>query len=90
MPIISFDYLKKGAEATQPKVMIPITVPSNKYFGIDITELDPEDQGEISAKLESMQAKFKEEVENLMIDYDLKHCYRYFFEEKMSNVIEEE
>lgn len=90
MSIISFNYVKKGADTSQPKVMIPISKPSDKYFGIDITELDPEDQGEISAKLEKLQNTFSTEVENLMIDYDLKHCYRYFFEEKMSDVVIEE
>lgn len=90
MTILSFEYQKKDSETYKEKVFIPIHMPSDKYFGIDITELDFEDQGVISAKLEALQIKYRADIEELMSEYDLKHCYRYFFPEKMRNVVTEE
>lgn len=87
MTILSFDYLKKDATVAEPKVIVPLVNPSDKYFGVDITELDPEDQGLISTRLAEAKRKYTEDVENIMTEYDIKHNYRYYFDHKMSNIV---
>lgn len=86
MTILSFNYLKKGATVPEYKVVFSLVTPSDKYFGIDITELDPEDQGLISTKLADAKAKYQEEIEKIMLEYDIKHNFRYYFAHKMSDL----
>jgi len=90
MSIISFDYVKQGATEPKAKLMVPIVKPTNKYFGIDITELDPEDQGTFTASIEKLIDLHKKNVDELMEKYDIKHSYRYYFPDKMTNIIIEE
>jgi hypothetical protein len=90
MSAISFEYVKQGATEPKPKLMVPLVQPTNKYFGIDITELDPEDQGTFMAEIDKVLDLYKKNVDDLMEKYDIKHNYRYYFPDKMTNVIIED
>lgn len=90
MTVISFEYVKQGATEPKPKLMVPLVQPTNKYFGIDITELDPEAQGTFMDRVDKLIDLHKKNIEELMEEYDIKHNYRYYFPEKMTNVVIEE
>lgn len=86
--MLSFQYTKDDGKVSN-RVFIPLESPTNKYFGIDISELSIEDQGIFAAKLQKIQEDKEEAVHSLMFDYDLKFKFRYFVPEKMSRIIEE-
>lgn len=86
MNAMSFTYVKSPTD-TSHRVFLPILVPTDKYFGIDISELDAEDQGEFQVALEELIDEHKEKIEKLMEVYDIKHAYRHFFPGKMENVV---
>jgi len=90
MTVLSFDYIKQGATEHKPKLLVPLVQPTNKYFGIDISELDLESQGVFVAEIEKLIDLHKKNINDLMEEYDIKHSYRYFFPEKMSNLTIEE
>jgi hypothetical protein len=86
MSIVSFEYPKKHTGIYQPRVLAVISMPSDSYFGVDIGELDPENQGLFTAKLHSIQESKSKEIEELMLEFDLKHSYRNFLEANMRNI----
>lgn len=90
MSVLTFDYTKQGATESKPKVVISLDRPTDKYFGIDITELDLEDQGSITAEVEEEILKHEQRLAEIMLKYDIKHSYRYYFPEKMENLIIED
>jgi len=90
MSVLTFEYTKQGSTESKPKVVIALSNPSDKYFGIDITELDLEEQGSITAEIWDEVLKHKERLAEIMFKYDIKHNYRYYFPEKMENLIIED
>lgn len=89
MSVISFEYPKKHTGTYQSRVLAIISRPSNNYFGVDIGELDQEAQGIFVSKLQAILESKSKEIEELMIESDLKHCYRNFLEADMRNIFEE-
>lgn len=90
MPVLEFEYTKQGATEAKHKVVSVLAKPSDKYFGIDISELDFEEQGKIVAEIDREILDHKARIEEIMTKYDVRHNYRYYFPEKMSNLIIEE
>lgn len=84
---LSFDYNKDGKETHREYVCL--SEPSDKYFGVDVSELDIEDQAVFYAKLSDMYDKLVEDTNTLMAEYDIKFKYRYFKPEQMSNIVKE-
>lgn len=85
MPAMTFKYNKDGK--ISDRVFIPITHPSEKYFGIDITELDIEDQGTFLVAVEDIIEEQKQKIAEVMEKYDLKYKFRSFFKEQMTEVV---
>lgn len=83
-----FNYNKEGTFSE--RVFIPLIKPTDKYFGIDITELDLEDQALFAEEVFRLQDEQKAKINELMNKYDCNHKYRYFFPEKMTNVVVED
>jgi hypothetical protein len=67
---------------TEPK---PAT---DKYAGIDISELDPSVAAEFVNKYEQLYDDYLNATRELQAKYDVKHYYRQFFADRMSEVIE--
>ena len=88
MTIMAFKY-QKDEDKLVDKVFVPITVPSEKYFGIDVTELDIDDQVSFEEEMNLIFLDQKDKIADLMNRFDLKHKYRYFFANKMQDVVVE-
>ncbi len=82
---ISFDYEKESGGKSY-RVVHTLVEPTDKYFAIDLSELDTEDQGMFIAKLEDILDERTQLIEKLMVEFDIKHKYRYFKPERMSNI----
>jgi hypothetical protein len=90
MKTITFDYTKKDG-STSERTLLAITEPhpaTDKYAGIDISELTPEDGAEFVTRYENLYEKYLSETKELQAEFDVKHNYRQFFADSMSNVIE--
>lgn len=85
MNIMTFTYNKDGEFSE--RVFIPIVNPTQKYFGIDISELEVVDQVAFDEELFRIQDEQKAKIDALMEKYDCKYRYRFFFPEKMTNVV---
>lgn len=75
--LVKFTYVKKDGSAPTNRTVFPITMPSDKVFGIDLSEFNEEEQELYRAALEVAHKEFLKEIEEM----GLSSCYRYFKED---------
>jgi hypothetical protein len=85
MKIMSFTYTKANGNKSF-RTVAALSEPSENVFGIDITELEDERQGQFLYELEMLVEKRKMEMEKLMADFDIKSNYRSFKPSGMSDI----
>ena len=83
---LSFNYIKEDGKETH-REYVCISEPSDKLFGIDVSELGIEEQGIFYAKMQQLYDKLHADTLALMEEFDIKHKFRYFKPELMSNII---
>lgn len=90
MKTITFNYTKKDGSTSERTlaVMVEPHPATDKWAGIDISELDPVDGIAFVFRLDELHAKYMEDVKKLQAEFDLKHNYRQFLASGMSDVIE--
>ncbi len=89
MKILSFTYTKDNGDVSS-RDFIPLVNPTAKnYFGIDITELDYEDQVFFSKEIQDIEDRKQAEIKAIMEKYDIAHAFRTFSPSKMSEVVME-
>ena len=77
MKVMSFTYTKDNGSQSF-RTVATLAEPTGNVFGIDITELEDERQGQFLAELETLIEKRKTEMDELMKSYDIKGNYRSF------------
>lgn len=88
MNIITFTYTKKDGSISN-RVLAPSVVPNTMYEGIDISELDMEEQAALSEELDMVHGAYLAAMKELQDKYDVNHRYRRFDPKLMSNVVVE-
>jgi hypothetical protein len=64
-----------------------ITSPSDKYTGIDLTELEPTKAARFVVEYEALHDEFMGKVKELQASFDLRFAFKQFLEDRMSDVI---
>jgi glutaredoxin-related protein len=85
MKFATFHYKDLKGKETDRKVLLMDT-PSNKYVGLDVSELDDEDIATFAAEYDYLLDEFMESVANLKEQYDLKYNHRQFLETGVSDL----
>lgn len=88
MNFMTFDYTKDTGKKSR-REFFPLTVPNNMYEGIDITELNVEDQAMFIAEMEAAKSDYAAECMRINKKYDIVKNYRRFDPLKMTNVFKE-
>lgn len=79
--VLEFDYVDaKGKESH--RVVYTINAPTDKYFGVDLTEFDEEERIYYIQALEDIYTVQLEEIKQL----GLNNNYRFFKEEGVSGI----
>ena len=86
MNVMIFNY-HKDVNKVSSRVFLPMIIPTDKYFGIDITELEVEEQALISDEFFRLMDEHVSKIDMLMEKYDCKYKYRSFFPEKMKDIV---
>jgi len=86
--MLSFTYTKEDGK-TSDRVVAVINEPTDKYFGIDISELSEAEQGEFYAKFSTIMDNKAEALGRLMYDYDVRRNFRSFSPSRMANIVKE-
>ena len=84
MKLTEFTYTKRNGDVSQRAVIV--TQEPNKFLqGIDVSELDNEDLGELITKLRALEDRVQAERAVLMAEYDLTYSFRQFDPELISD-----
>lgn len=86
--IKTFDYTKASGEVSQRDVLV-LQEPGNMMQGIDISELNQEDQAAYAVYMSRLHDDYLDKIAALNKEYDVINRYRKFDPLKMTNVSEE-
>ena len=84
MKIAKFTYEDLKGKVTERKVLV-VSEPTNKVSGIDIGELAAAEQQEFAEAYQQLLNTFVAEVNALKAAWDVKHNYRQFLADRMTN-----
>ena len=84
MKFTEFTYTKKSGDASQRAVVI-VQEPNRFLQGIDVSELDNDDLGDFVQELRALEDRHLAERMKLMQDFDLRHSFRQFDPELVSD-----
>ena len=85
MKIAKFTYQDLKGKVTEREVLV-VSEPTNKVSGIDISELGPDEQQEFAEAYQQLLNTFVAEVNALKAAWDVKHNYRQFLADKITNL----
>lgn len=88
MKLVEFTYKKASGDISE-RAVIEVQQPSKHFEGIDVSDLT---QGEFAVFVEAyrkLKNSHHEATMELLTKYDLKHNYRRFIPENMTDVIAE-
>ena len=88
MKTLTFTYTKTDSTISN-RVLLTTSTPSTMYEGYDISELESLEQAMVMEALKKTKDKHKEEILQILSDFDITHNYRKFDAKKMNNIIEE-
>lgn len=89
MKVLHFTYTDQK-EKNSLRSLLALRIPSDKYFGIDFSELDDHAANSFLYEMQKLMEEHKKQLETVMLEYDIKSSYRQFFKHRMSEVIEED
>lgn len=85
MKLAKFTYTDAKGKTTNRKLLV-VAEPSNKFSGIDVSELSDDDTQEFAVAYKAAYDSFIAQLEALKDAWDVKHNYRQFIDNRMSNV----
>lgn len=86
MKLVEFTYTKADGSTSQ-RAVIEITQPNKFFEGIDVSQMPEEEFAEFTSEYRSLLDKQQQEKLLVMQKFDLKHNYRRFIPENMSDVV---
>lgn len=89
MLVHTFTYTDSKGKNSERTVVMHV-VPTKLYGGTDISELEPLEMALYVEALDKLKTAYALAVDRLQIDLDLKHRYRQFKPEQMTNVTTED
>ena len=90
MKLVSFKYTKPKDGSVSERLLLAMSEPgtSNKYAGIDLSELDPNDATNFVKEVVDAHNNYLELVREIQARYDLKFAYKQFLEAGVSELVE--
>jgi hypothetical protein len=85
MKFLEFTY-KKADGTTSKRAVIELVAPSLHLEGIDVTSLSEDDFADFCREFSAMKADQYNQTLEKLAQYDLKHNYRRFIPEQMSDI----
>jgi hypothetical protein len=85
MKLVEFNYTKADGTATT-RAVIEVVQPTTHFEGIDVTQMPEDEFAEFTLEYRDLlESQYNAKIA-VMQKYDLKHNYRRFIPEKMTNV----
>lgn len=87
MKLYTFNYTKKDGSISE-RMLLAMGSPTDKYSGIDLSELEPVDAVKFASEAEQLHEQYVQSLKRLQAQYDVKHSYRQFNEEGVTELTE--
>lgn len=88
MKVVEFTYTKANGDVST-RAVVETTKPTKFMSGLDISEMSPDNMLEFAKEYNELETKFAEARLALQTKYDIKHNYRQFDPERMTDVTSE-
>lgn len=88
MKTITFNYTKKDGSTSERTLVTMVTPGGDKYAGIDVSELSPEEGAEFAKLAQQLHDSYILKLQALQADFDLRFNYKQFLVSGMSNITE--
>jgi hypothetical protein len=85
MKLLEFTYTKQAGDVSK-RAVIELVTPSNFIEGWDVTNLEAGEFAKFAETMGALRRRQHEETMQLLQEFDLKHNYRRFKPEGMTNV----
>jgi hypothetical protein len=86
MKFVEFRYTKADGSVSD-RAIIELVTPTKYVEGIDVTQMPESDFAAFTVAMSNLKRTQHEQTMQLLADFDLKHNYRKFIPEQMTNVI---
>lgn len=87
MKTLTFKYTKRDGSVSE-RTLLSFIQPTDKYAGIDLSELDPEDAQAFIEDVQDAYDDFLHTLNSLQDSYDVVHNYRQFLKDGVSELTE--
>lgn len=88
MKVLEFTYTKPTGDVSK-RALVEVSKPSKFISGYDISEMDAETVLEFASEFNALEASFAEARLALQTKYDIKHNFRQFDPERMTETTHE-
>ena len=85
MKLVEFTYTKADGTSSQ-RAVIEVLQPAQFFEGIDVSKMPEDEFAEFTREYRDLLEKQYNDKMSIMQKYDLKHNYRRFIPEKMTDV----
>jgi hypothetical protein len=85
MKLLEFNYTKQDGEVTK-RAIIELVTPTKFIEGWDVSSLDNNEFAKFTETMGALRRRQHEETMQVLQEFDLKHNYRRFKPESMSDV----
>lgn len=85
MKLMEFTYTKTNGDVSERAVIVT-QEPTKLLSGIDVSELPEADFAVFTQEMSALKNRQHDEIMQLLIKHDLKHNFRQFSPEKMTDV----
>jgi hypothetical protein len=85
MKLLEFTYTKQAGDVSK-RAVIELVTPTKFIEGWDVTALNDAEFAKFSETMSTLRRRHHEETMQLLQDFDLKHNYRRFKPENMSDI----
>ena len=85
MKLVEFNYTKADGTASK-RAVIEVVQPSTHFEGIDVSQMPEDEFAEFTSEYRDLLEQQYNAKMSVMQKYDLKHNYRRFIPEKMTDL----
>lgn len=84
MKLTSFTYTKEFGEVSE-RVLVELSAPTDKFFGVDVSELSEDTQTEVYGEFQKAYDEYMAKCNETMAKYDIRTNFRFFKFSRVTN-----
>jgi len=87
MKTLTFKYTKADGSISYRTLLVMVS-PNTMYEGLDISELEALEMADVEVEMKKAYSRYLSDIADIKQEFDIKHNYRRFDPNKMSEINE--